>query len=89
MNKIISTIKVLILSGILLTASSCEDFMSTDSNRYMSEEDNLLNSPNDSVVFGNGYIKQSTEKLTDKYSANGRTESRSARHNRQNSIRSS
>lgn len=58
MNKIISTIKVLILSGVLLTASSCEDFMSTDSNRYMSEEDNLLNSPNDTVFSVMGILSK-------------------------------
>lgn len=66
MNKIISTIKVLILSGILLTASSCEDFMSTDSNRYMSEEDNLLNSPNDSVFSVMGILSK-VQKIADKY----------------------
>lgn len=66
MNKIITTIKVLILSGVLLTATSCEDLMSTDSNRYMSEDDNLLNSANDSVFSVLGIFSK-VQKIADRY----------------------
>lgn len=66
MNKIISTIKVLLVSGILLTATSCEDFMSTDTNRYMLAEDNLINSPNDTVYSMLGILNK-VQQLADKY----------------------
>ena len=66
MNRIISTIKVLILSGILLTATSCEDMMSTDSNRFMEQDDNLINSPNDTVFSVLGILSK-VQKIADKY----------------------
>ncbi|MBN2765252.1 MAG: RagB/SusD family nutrient uptake outer membrane protein [Paludibacteraceae bacterium] len=66
MNKIISTFKILLLSGLMLSVTSCEDFMSTESNRYMSENDNLLNSPNDSVFSLIGILAQ-MHKIADKY----------------------
>ncbi len=61
-----STIKVLILSGILLTATSCEDMMSTDSNRFMKQDDNLINSPNDTVFSVLGILSK-VQKIADKY----------------------
>lgn len=66
MNRTISTIKVLILSGILLTATSCEDMMSTDSNRFMEQDDNLINSPNDTVFSVLGILSK-VQKIADKY----------------------
>ena len=67
MKKIFSTIKVLLFIGIIGTSfTSCEDFMSTDSNRLILADDNLIDSPNDSVYSILGILSQ-LQKISDKY----------------------
>lgn len=66
MNKIFSILKVMVLSGILFSAVSCEDFMSTKTNRYMLAEDNQLTSPNDTVYSVLGILSK-VQQLGDKY----------------------
>ena len=66
MTNLVKTIKVLFLAGVVLTATSCEDFMSTESNRYMEVEDNLINSPNDTVYSILGILYQ-VQQIADKY----------------------
>lgn len=67
MKKIFSTIKVLLFAGIISASfTSCEDFMSTDSNRLTLADDNLINSPNDSVYSILGILNQ-VQKISDRY----------------------
>lgn len=62
-----STIKVLLFAGIMgLGLTSCEDFMSTDSNRLTLADDNLIDSSNDSVYSILGILNQ-VQKISDKY----------------------
>lgn len=67
MKHIISTVKVLIFVGLFsLLATSCEDILSTQTNRYMLADDNQINIANDSVYSVIG-ILQKVQKLSDKY----------------------
>lgn len=67
MKHIISTVKVLIFVGVFATlATSCEDIMTTQTNRYMLADENLINSANDTVYSVIG-ILQKVQKLSDKY----------------------
>lgn len=66
MNKIIIISKILILSGIMFSVASCDDFMSIDTNRYMSADDNLINSPNDTVYSVLGILNK-VQQLADRY----------------------
>ncbi len=66
MNKIVSIFKLLLLAGVMFTVASCEDMMSTQSNRYMLAEDNQLLSPNDTVFSVLGILNK-VQKLGDKY----------------------
>ncbi|MGC3978590.1 MAG: hypothetical protein QM751_10390 [Paludibacteraceae bacterium] len=66
MNKIILISRILILFGIMVFAFSCDDLLSTDTNRYMSVDDNLLNSPNDTVYSVLGILNKA-QQLADRY----------------------
>lgn len=66
MNKIFFTLKALAFSGILFTIISCDNIMSVDSDRYMSADENLLNSPNDTVYSVLGILNK-VQQLADKY----------------------
>jgi hypothetical protein len=67
MKKVFSTIKIMIFVGVLSTSfTSCEDFMSTDSNRLTLADDNMISSPNDTVYSLLGILNQ-VQKISDKY----------------------
>lgn len=67
MKHIFSFVKVILLVGVFsLLATSCEDIMKTDTNRYLLADQNELNSANDSVYSVIG-ILQKMQKLSDKY----------------------
>lgn len=67
MKKVFSTIKIMIFVGVLSASfTSCEDFMSTDSNRLTIADDNMIDSPNDTVYSILGILNQ-VQKIGDKY----------------------
>jgi hypothetical protein len=66
MNYLLKILKVLLLAGVLSTAASCEDMLSTSSTRYMEADDNQLLSPNDTVYSVVGILNQ-MQKIADKY----------------------
>lgn len=67
MKLIYSTLKVLLFAGIMGAGLvSCDDFMSTDSNRFTLADDNLIDSSNDSVYSILGILNQ-VQKISDKY----------------------
>ncbi len=67
MKRLFSKIKVLLFVGIVAAAvTSCEDFMSTDSNRLTLADENLIDSPNDSVYSILGILTQ-LQNISDKY----------------------
>ena len=66
MKNIFSTFKLLIFVGALITTTSCVDFMSTETNRLMLTDDNLINSPNDTAYSVVGILAK-VQKLSDKY----------------------
>lgn len=66
MKHIFSTFKLLIFVGALISTTSCVDFMSTETNRLMLTDDNLINSPNDTAYSVVGILAK-VQKLSDKY----------------------
>ena len=55
-----------IIMVLLLSATSCEDMLSTDSNRLSFEEDNTLNNPNDPFYMIAGILRE-VQKVGDRY----------------------
>lgn len=49
MNKINSFIKLFTVAVLLLSVASCADFMDSDTNSYLSSDEQQINSPNDTV----------------------------------------
>lgn len=67
MKHIFLNIRLFIFIGsISLLTSSCEDIMSTDTNRYLLADENQINSANDTVYSVVG-ILQKVQQLADKY----------------------
>lgn len=67
MKRLFSKIKVLLFIGMVgVLVASCEDIMSTDSNRLTLADDNLIDSPNDSVYSILGILSQ-VQQISDKY----------------------
>jgi len=66
MKQLILTINIFLFIVIVTTLTSCEDFISTDTNRVMLSDDNVLNSPNDTVYSIIGILTK-VQKLSDKY----------------------
>ena len=67
MKRLFSIIQVLLFAGMMGGAfTSCEDIMSTDSNRLTLADNNLIDSPNDSVYSILGILSQ-VQNISDKY----------------------
>src|ERR1035437_634922 len=66
MKQMISTIKIVLFIGIVFLMSSCQDFILTNTNRVMLSDDNVLNSPNDTVFSIIGILSK-VQELSDKY----------------------
>lgn len=67
MKKLLKPLySVLLISACTLSFTSCEDMLQTDSERYLFEEDNTLNSPNDSIYSSMGILSQ-LQKIGDRY----------------------
>ncbi len=70
MKQIFSKFRILVFGFALLFTASCDDFISTDTNRLMLADENLINSANDSVYSVIG-ILQKVQHLSDKYVLTG------------------
>ena len=66
MKKLISTIYIVLFLGLVTFMSSCQDIINVDTNRVMLSDDNVLNSPNDTVYSIIGILSK-VQKLSDKY----------------------
>lgn len=66
MKKIISTIKIFSFVGLIILMAACQDLLTTNNNRIQLSDDNVLNSPNDTVYSIIGILTK-VQKLSDKY----------------------
>jgi len=66
MKQTISIFSLFFFVGSILFFSSCQDFLDTDNSRVMLSDDNVLNSPNDTVYSIVGILTK-LQKLSDKY----------------------
>lgn len=66
MNKLIKIFSIVLLAIITLTFPACEDMLDTESGRILYEDDNKLDSPNDTVFSILGILSK-VQNLSDRY----------------------
>jgi hypothetical protein len=66
MKRAISIFTIIFFVGSITLFTSCQDLLDTESNRVMLSDDNVLNSPNDTVYSIIGILTK-VQKLSDKY----------------------